>query len=151
MSEMQELEKKAKEEYVKQRTNELSEYIERLFTELELAHKRRAKHALMLMCVMCTWLISATAYVTFGGWELAALTQVANILFWITMMSEWVVILPRYFGLMDELKGCITTLEILGMLDRRDDGNRRIKKYRESWMAKMWAALKSEKMQKAFA
>lgn len=151
MSETEELQKKAKEQYVRERMSELEKYIDRLFSELEAAHRTRAKHGLMMMTVMSVWLISMLAMVTFGGTWLAITEQAANILFWMVMLVEWIIVLPRYFGLIDELKGCITTMEILGMIDKRDDGNKRIKKYRESWMAKMWEALKSKKMQKAFA
>lgn len=151
MGEMQELEKKAKEAYVKERFDELGQYMERLFSELDVAHAVRYKHATMMLAVAGVWWIAIMAHGVFGGPVLTITMNVAMCLYFAVWMTEWVFVLPHYFGIIYELEGCLKTLEILGMLDKRRDGDRRIKKYKESWMFKMWEALKSQKMRSAFA
>ena len=151
MSEMKELEKSAKEAYMKQRVDELGEYINGLFDQLELALRRRAKHGLYFMGSWGTWILAIMCDAAFGGPVLGILHDAAFILYIAVFVAEWIFILPHYFGIISELDGCFKTLEILGMMDKRDDGRRRIKKYKESWMYKFWESLKSKKMQQAFA
>lgn len=151
MSESQDLEKAAKESYVNQRMQELGQYIESLFAELDLAHRRRAKHRAYFLAAWGTWMLAGMCHAVFGGWELDALNQAAMLVFWGVAWAEWMIIMPHHFGIIDQLEGCFRTLEILGMLEPRDRGRRRIKKYKESWMYKFWQALKSQKMQQAFA
>lgn len=151
MSEMQDLEKNAKEAYVKQRMDELGAYIEDLFADLELAHRRRFKHQLYFMASWGTWVASMFANAFLGTPILAALQEMGFLLFLTVLCIEWTVIMPHYFGTIDKIDSCLKTLEILGMLDKRDGGSRRVKKYKESWMYQFWQALKSQKMKEAFA
>lgn len=151
MTESEQLKKQADESLTRQRIDGLHAYLERLFSELEESHAARAKQLGMMTCTMCTWMISLFAMLYFGGTPLSIIEQLANILFWVVLGREWLFILPHYFGIVDEITGCITTLELLGMVDKNGSSRRRVKKYKESVIAKMWEALKSKRMREVFA
>lgn len=151
MTESEQLQKSAREAYLRERLEDLGQYLDTLFTELESAHKARTKHGTMMAVVAMTWWISIMAVLHFGGPWLSVIENFANALFWLVLMREWLFILPHYFGIMDEIRGCLKTLEVLGIMDINRRDGRRLKKYRESWMAKMWEVLKAKKMREVFA
>ncbi len=151
MSEMKQLEKTAKEAYVQQKIEALKEYIDGRFDQMVIDVGRQRKHSMYYMSAWGTWCLSILCFSVFGGTLLDLLHQAAFALFVGVMWAEWVIILPSIFGVRDELRGCFKTLEILGMLDAEDGGEKRLLKYKESIMEKIWRWAKTEKMRQAFA
>lgn len=143
-TENQDLEQAAKTQFVQQRTEELTAYIDQLFVELELAWDTHNRSRFMSSGTLLVFLLVTMAEAAYpSGW--ASINHfVATLLFWSVLGREWLWVIPRFLGGKDELRGVFKTLEILGMLEKKGDGEKRIKKYKESFIAKAWAALKQK-------
>lgn len=151
MTETEQLKRQADEARARERMSELEQYIQLLFTGLEEAHDAKRRHANLVMATTVTWWISVAALGILGGPIMNVVESLAFCLFILVSMREWIFILPHYFGILDELRGCITTLEILGIIEKGQGHRKRMKKYQESAIAKVWEALKAKRMREVFA
>lgn len=145
-TEMEELKQNAEKQYARERFNEVIEYTQRLLEEMKegsAIHSRSMKLELACMGTMLVTILS--------GPELSH--ALAFNLFLFVMFRNWAFMYPQLYRASKEFDGCITTLELLGMIDKNsgDKRRRRSKKYRQSWMEKAWEMAKRKKRAEAFA
>lgn len=146
MTEMEELKQAAEMQKHRQNFEELRAYIETLHADIKaLEYKDRRNDHLEHMA-FATWLITTIAN---GVWD-TGLTGVALLLVIFVLGRKWIFITTHLEFLRGELHGCFRTLEILGFISPYG-GRRRKTKYKESIIARVWAAVKRKKRSEAFA
>lgn len=136
MTEMEQLKKNADEQYVKERYDEVVEYIRKLSKEVDdLGVKSKKINAIELGLIAAQLIATVFApdfvwAVFWVGWFFTMLHRVYNI------------DMPRRFKL-GKMLGAIETLEILGIVTKTEDGNDRntkpvkvrslFKRFKEFW------------------
>jgi hypothetical protein len=150
-TESEKLKAQADQQHVEQRFKELSTYLSKLFLRIDKYRETERRHRTLVLLVLGTLFFAQYMDATVGGVWLDILSTLAQILFYIMIAREWLFIIPVLMGARDEIYGVLKTLEILGFIDPLDGGQKRkLKMLKESWIAKVWDALKSKKMQEAF-
>lgn len=142
-------EENVQKEYVKQRQEELRTYIDGLFDTVQVKIKASNRFAKLDLATFLLFLLTM-----FVGPDSAH--EWAETLLYGQLLFGHIFIHSRVVFTFKEIDGCFNTLEILGMLVREEDNDddrkkRRVKMKRESWIAKMWEALKSKQQQEAYA
>jgi hypothetical protein len=145
-TEMQQLKENTEREKARETLTELAEYMDKLIKLMREGHELHIRSASYEFASM---FFSILTIFTGPEWVHA----VAFNLFLFVMFRNWVLIYPKVHRASQEYDGCITTLEILGMIDK-NKGNRRrrkSKRYRRSYFEAYWNWLKNKKRQEAFA
>lgn len=145
-TEMQQLKENADHEKDKQTLSEIAAYMYTLIKEMREGYALHIRSASYEFAALFFFILTL-----FTGQEI--LNTFCWVLFLFVMFRNWVYIWPRVHKASNEFDGCINTLEILGMIDRDlgDKRKRRMQRYRQSYIEKVWEALKQKKRQEAFA
>lgn len=145
-TEMQQLKENADRQKALETMQAISAYMDELLTGMREGHRLHMRSAKLELAALGTMIVTL-----FTPEQYSFLYLIALNLFWFTMIRNWAVIWPKVTRCSHEFDGCIKTLEILGMIDRGDKHRRKSKKYRESYIAKMWEAMKQKQRQEAYA
>lgn len=151
MTEADQLKQEAHRQFVEQRVTALQIYLGELFDELDTADRYRFRGAVLFNATFLCHIVSGLLWTIFPSQWAEVNNQLAGFLVWIVIAREWLFIIPRYFGARDEIKGCLKTLEALGLVDPLDKGRRqKLHMAQESKMAKIWDWLKQKARQEAY-
>lgn len=143
-TEMEQLKENTEKEKARETLSSIAAYMDTLLRGMREGHLLHMRSMYMELTTMALLVLT----VLIGpDWTTAA----ANFLFLFVMFRNWAFIWPKVNQHSQEFDGCIRTLEILGMIDRGDKHQRKSKKYRESWIAKMWEMAKQKKRTEAYA
>ncbi len=145
-TEMQQLKENADRQKALETAESLSAYMNTLLEGMRDGHRLHMRSAKLELAALGTMIVTLFAPEGYQWLHLIALH-----LFWFTMIRNWAVIWPEVMRCSYKFDGCIDTLEILGMIDKGDKRRRKSKKYRESYIAKMWEAMKQKQRQEAYA
>ncbi len=150
MTEGEELKKVADKQLVTQRLDEIAVYVDKLGKDIDKAfHIHIRAGYLWLMC-FATHMVTIFAMLYFPSAWASINNLVADLLQWIAVGYLWVYAIPFFMGCRDELRGCFKTLEILGIIDKRDGRKRKFDEYKESWIAKLWESMKQKARSSAY-
>ncbi len=145
-TEMQQLKENADRQKALETMQAISAYMDELLAGMREGHRLHMRSAKLELAALGTMIATIFAPEQYHFLYLIALN-----LFWFTMIRNWAVIWPEVMRCSYKFDGCIDTLEILGVIDKGDKRRRKSKKYRESYIAKMWEAMKQKQRQEAYA
>lgn len=148
-TESEQFEKAAHAQLVQQKTDKLLAYMDKLIAEMDQAYALHRRDGLICFFMFLTYFTVILAKVVMPGVWMDVTKSVAEAVFWFTLGWSWIYVTPRFIGCLDEFRGCVKTLRILGYIDEREDGDT-IKKYKESWMAKLWEVMKQKARSDAY-
>lgn len=150
---MEKLEEQAHQQLVQQKIDSLNKYLDHLFKEMSEAGVFYLRNQALSSAALLAWLIAVIAlgFNHDSGW--AKINEsVANLLWWITVLRVWLFCIPWQMGSLSEIKGCLKTLELLGMIDPLDSGrHKKLKMAEESKIAKVWEWLKQKARSEAYS
>lgn len=151
-TESEKLQEETQKQFVAQKIGELNKYLDYLFKELaESGVFYMRNQALNSICLL-VWMLSviARAYYPLSFWAILN-ENLANLLFWLMLLRVWLFCVPWNLGAINEIRGCLKTLEHLGMIDPLDsDRHKKLKIAEESKIAKLWDWLKQKARSEAY-
>lgn len=151
MTEGEELKKAADMQRAMQRFEELNAYIDKLGEDMKRAFELHNRAGLICMAALATHMIAILASVfTPSTWTFTN-EALSNLTLWIALGYLWIYAIPFFMGCRDEFRGCIKTLEILGIIDKTDGRKKKLDEYKESWIAKLWESMKQKARSSAYS
>ena len=144
-TETERLRESAENQYRKERFEELQAYIDRLMAEAETAFQAHTRYFKLELIALLTWIV--TLFTVNGS----IIESLAWVLWFALMFTNWVVFQPKITRSVAKLQSCFETLRILGLLDKDDDsGKRKLRRFRDNPIERLWAQIKSKMQQKVY-
>jgi len=133
-------------QYMKERYEELNQYIEKLNKQLRDYFAKLRNCFFLEIIALMVWVgISLTLG---DGW----IELTAYLVWFLLLVRHWVYLHPKIIGTLAELEGCFETLRILNIISKNDNNRkkRKMKLLKDNPIERLWAQIKRKKQEEVY-